>query len=198
MDLRVLSPPEYENVPFGMLCVCMCLYACVPRLEPERLHGFYSYSEFTRLANIGRCPVNKDILVSKIGALQMSPQNKIENSSKILYRFRLSLSNSRILPHQIKLHSWFLQENNGTPSRGPKAKCRFCRNRFYRSNGSHCCSVFCNNDVTNSDLFRFQRNVVKASRTRECLCYGSAPTVHGLMTVTVSSDIYIYIYGVEW
>jgi hypothetical protein len=57
--------PKYAKVVFGMLSV----HVCVPTFR--RLVGLCLYSVFQVSSALGDCPVNMNILASKIGALQM-------------------------------------------------------------------------------------------------------------------------------
>jgi hypothetical protein len=57
--------------------VCIYVSMCTP-LSPEWLEGLYSYSIIRSLCILGRCPVNLDAPILKIGRLQIGP--KTQNS----------------------------------------------------------------------------------------------------------------------
>jgi hypothetical protein len=59
-------------------CLSVCLSVRMySSLEPERLDGFYSYSEFESLSIICRCQVNMNILAPKMGALILPPPQMV-------------------------------------------------------------------------------------------------------------------------
>jgi hypothetical protein len=71
------TPNLHAFIRFGLLwvrnsvlvCVCLCMDKCAS-LAPERLDGFYSYSVFTKLIAIFRCPLNSP--ARKTGALHLN------------------------------------------------------------------------------------------------------------------------------
>jgi hypothetical protein len=85
-DVHVFNPlprlqKECFNAVYPSVCVYVSMYGWMvgwvrASLAPERLDGFYSYSEFS-VAIIGWCPVYMNTPVQNMGggALQHEPQN---------------------------------------------------------------------------------------------------------------------------
>lgn len=90
-------------------------------LPNTQFDGFYSCSVLRSLSNIGRCPANVHIIRS--------------STRWRMYWLRLQTMS-------LKAHRRYLRGNNGARNRGPKTKCRICRNRLYRVDSFHCQSVF--------------------------------------------------------
>jgi hypothetical protein len=97
-----------------MSSVWMC-----PLLVFESFNGLYSYLVFRSLSNIGQCPVSMNILAQKIGAHQMCPNRKWPFSQRWPIWFWLCYTNLWRPITSIKLHRWYLQENNGPHTRVP-------------------------------------------------------------------------------
>jgi hypothetical protein len=55
-NLHGFSTPKYEEMIFGMSCVCTCA-----SLAYEQLDGFYSYLVFNSLSILCGCTVNRNI-----------------------------------------------------------------------------------------------------------------------------------------
>jgi hypothetical protein len=62
---------------------------------------------------------------------------------------------------------WYLQENNGTRIRDPKANCSVCRNPLYRSEDFTVVRHYATN--------RFQCNVLKVTDILERMCSDFSP-----------------------
>jgi hypothetical protein len=67
------EPPQYEEVVFGILSVCLCGWMCASPAH-ERLGGLYSYSIFKNLSVIGWCSVNMNVLAPEIRARKIDPE----------------------------------------------------------------------------------------------------------------------------
>jgi hypothetical protein len=81
MDLHVFSIREYEKVGSGMASVCMYMFVRLARASTvEQILFILCIYDFIHIT--GLCPVNMNILASKIGALHRGPQTQNPNFLK--------------------------------------------------------------------------------------------------------------------
>lgn len=114
--------------------------------------------------------VNMNIPASNILGPSVGPQNiKMAIISKTALWFWLNYGDD--LP-KIKLHRQYVQENNGTHTRGTKAKYWFCQNRHYWSGDFIAVEYYLEttNGLPCNYLFCFQSTAVRANHTGEGVC----------------------------
>jgi hypothetical protein len=153
------SPWIRKNVfwfPSVSVCLCVLIFAA---LKPDSLDGFYPYSVLKSLSVISPCMVNM-----KQGLLKWSFKNKRAILSKtaltILIEFQWFMETISLN----KISYVVFSENNGTHTKAPNAKCRFCLNCFIDQTDLNVvrCSVT-NNGLPNENLFRYQNHTDKVN-----------------------------------
>jgi hypothetical protein len=77
------------------------VWTCVS-VALQHLHGFYWCSSLNNLSITGRCPVNVDILASKMGALQMGSTTLIKFSNTWRQSLWMQLRRLRPQRHQMR------------------------------------------------------------------------------------------------
>jgi hypothetical protein len=70
--------------------------------------------------------MNMNILALKIEVLQMGPQNKIVMFSKTALTILIEFQYLMEIISKIKLHRWYLHEQNGMPSSSPNTYEKVC------------------------------------------------------------------------
>lgn len=77
IDLHVFNHLNPKRSFHNAVLISVCLCVCMSSLASERFDGFYSYSVFKSLFNLGRWPVNMNNLAPKLEALYRAPKDKI-------------------------------------------------------------------------------------------------------------------------